>query len=84
MAQQAEELHLDVCYTPDQSLIDFVIMRTAPAVPAAWSPLRRITLHWRSKLNEDRIQRLEGTLDNFESQRSPPPPKPAVQANAAQ
>lgn len=78
-----KELYLDVCYTPDQSLIDFVTMRTAPAVPAACTPLKRITLRWGSRLTKETIQRLKGALDVFESQWSAAPPKP-VQVPAAE
>jgi hypothetical protein len=79
-----EKLHLDVCYTPNQSLVDFVTMRTAPGVPAACTPLKRITIRWGSRLTKETIQRLRGGLGNFESQWSAPPPKPTVQVPAAE
>jgi hypothetical protein len=78
-----EELHLDVCYTPDQALIDFVTMRTAPAVPAARTPLKRMVLRYCSKLADETIHQMEGMLDRFESKWNIPPPKPAAEVNAA-
>lgn len=77
-----EELHLDVCSTPDQSLLDFVTTRTGRDLPAPCATLKRLALRCGTRLAEDTQMGLKEVLDAFEYWGSEPRPKPQAQGDA--